>query len=107
MNEEQWKIDALTVATIGSAAVVLLLYWFIICVKLYRRGAGFPTGLIFWRFFDDLRAYKEIILSEGGTPTIYYTIIFFSWATVLLAGALGVIYWRHASDLQNARRRIW
>jgi hypothetical protein len=81
------------------------LYWFVVCVKLYRNGASFPTGLAFWRYFSDLRAYKEIVMAEGRTPTLYYTIIFFSWASVLLACVLGLHYWRHINELQNARRR--
>jgi len=106
MND-QWIIQALSVVVAAFGGTTLLLYWFVVCPKLYRHGATFPTGLAFWRYFGDLHDYKEIVAAEAHKPTLYFVIIFLTWATFFVSCALFVNLWKHVSQAQSARRRPW
>ena len=72
-----------------SAAANLLLYWGIVCPKLYRSGARFPTGLIPWRYFHDLHGYQLILAAEGRSSNRYYILLFLTWFNILLGISLG------------------
>lgn len=63
----------------------ILMYWFAICPSLYRRGARFPTGLLFWRVFAELRRYKEITTAAAQPLTAYYLTFILAWFNLLLA----------------------
>jgi hypothetical protein len=102
-----WMIWGLGAAAAGLAALTLLLYWFVICAVLYWHGARFPTGLMPWRYFRDLRDYKEIIAAKGKTSTLYYFMLFLTWATILLLVTLAVAVWDHRQTTGSLRRRLW
>ena len=63
----------------------VLLHWIAICPCLYRRGARFPTGLLFWRVFAELRRYKEVITAVAKPLTLYYLDFILTWFNLLLA----------------------
>ncbi len=65
----------------------VLWHWIFICPSLYRRGARFPTGLLFWRVFAELRRYKEIMTAAAMPITAYYFDFIFTWFNLLLAFA--------------------
>jgi hypothetical protein len=69
----------------ASVAANLLTYWFVICPCLYRRGARFPTGLLLWRMFAELRRYKEIKAADAMPSTPYYLSFILAWFNLLLA----------------------
>ncbi len=62
----------------------LVLYWLVICPQLYRHGAKPPTGLMFWRFFRELKAYKDIQGMRGKTLTLYYLMPLLLWFNFFL-----------------------
>jgi hypothetical protein len=68
----------------------LLLHWTIICPRLYRHGARLPTGLLFWRVFNELRAYKNLTMAKGHPLTFYHFGFILSWFNLLLAIALAL-----------------
>jgi hypothetical protein len=63
----------------------ILWHWILICPALYRRGARFPTGLLFWRVFAELRRYKEIMTAAAMPITAYYLDFILTWFNLLLA----------------------
>ena len=74
------------VALFGVSVVAsVLLHWIVICPALYRRGARFPTGLLFWRVFNELRRYKEIKTAIGSSLTPYYFSFILAWFNLLMA----------------------
>jgi len=66
-------------------AANVLWHWILICPALYRRGARFPTGLLFWRVFAELRRYKEIMTAAAMPITPYYFDFILTWFNLLLA----------------------
>ena len=78
----------------ASLGAIILLHWTVVCPRLYRRGARFPTGLLFWRVFPELRKYREFTSAAGKPLTFYYTGFILTWFTLLLAFALALrILW--------------
>jgi hypothetical protein len=74
------------VTLLGVTVVVsILMHWIVICPTLYRRGARFPTGLLFWRVFNELRRYKEIRTALAKPFTPYYFSFILAWFNLLLA----------------------
>ena len=65
----------------------ILLHWAVVCPRLYNRGARFPTGLLFWRVFPELRKYRDLTCAAGKPPTFYYVSFILTWFNLLLAFA--------------------
>jgi hypothetical protein len=71
---------------LGTTVIAsILVHWFVICPSLYRRGSGFPTGLLFWRVFAELRRYREITTAAAKGLTPYYISFVLAWFNLLLA----------------------
>ena len=79
------ELLALVILLAVSVVASVLLHWIVICPALYRRGARFPTGLLFWRVFNELRRYKEIKTAVGNSLTPYYFSFILAWFNMLLA----------------------
>ena len=77
-----------------SLVTNILLHWIVVCPRLYRHGARFPTGLLFWRVFPELRRYRDFTCAAAKPLTFYYTGFILTWFTLLLAFALALrILW--------------
>ena len=74
----------------ASLSANVLLHWIVVCPRLYRKGARFPTGLLFWRVFPEMRRYRELTSAAGKPLTCYYTGFILTWFTLLLAFALAL-----------------
>lgn len=83
MNDRQ--IMGLLVLLGVMVAINLLLYWLVVCPTLYKRGARFPTGLFFWRFFHEMHVYYEICRARSRSLTIYYFCLILLWFNLLLS----------------------
>jgi|SRR5579862_2759620 len=70
-----------------SVITNILLHWAVICGRLYRHGAKFPTGLLFWRVFAELRRYRDLTRAAGKPLTFYYFGFVLAWFNLLLAVA--------------------
>ena len=66
----------------------ILLHWLVVCTCLYRHGARFPTGLLFWRVFRELRKYKSLTSRFGKPLSLYYFAFILMWFNLLLALAI-------------------
>jgi hypothetical protein len=78
----------------------VLWHWILICPALYRRGARFPTGLLFWRVFAELRRYKEIMTAAAMPITAYYLDFILTWFNLLLAFGTAVrMLWAQSHPL--------
>ncbi|HVM61999.1 MAG TPA: hypothetical protein VMV72_14150 [Verrucomicrobiae bacterium] len=79
--------DILGLLSILGVTVIasILIHWVVICPCLYRRGSRFPTGLLFWRVFAELRRYKEIKAAAAQPVTPYYISFILAWFNLLLA----------------------
>ena len=74
----------------------VLVHWLAICPRLYRHGARFPTGFLFWRVFRELRTYRDLTCARGRSLTFYYFGFILSWFGLLLAFALALrLLWVH------------
>lgn len=84
--------DVLSLIILLGAALsaTILLHWIVVCPRLYRKGERFPTGLLFWRVFPELRKYRDLTSAAGKPTTFYYTNFILTWFTLLLAFALAV-----------------
>jgi len=90
-NQEIIGLLSLLGASVISS---ILLHWFVICRYLYRHGARFPTGLLFWRVFQELRQYKDLVTASGRPPTFYFLGFILAWFNLLLALAIALrILW--------------
>ena len=69
------------------AALNALVFWAVVCRKLYRAGLRFPTGLLPWRYFKEMATYKDICRSHGESLSHYYVIVL----GVLFNFGLGVV----------------
>ena len=77
-----------------SLVTNILLHWIVVCPRLYRHGARFPTGLLFWRVFPELRRYRDFTCAAAKPLTFYYTGFILTWFSLLLAFALALrILW--------------
>jgi hypothetical protein len=88
--------DLLSLFVLLGVSVItsILLHWVIICGRLYRRGARFPTGLLFWRVFRELRQYRDLTCAAAKPLTFYYFGFIFAWFNLLLALAIALrIFW--------------
>ena len=74
----------------ASLSANILLHWIVVCPRLYRKGARFPTGLLFWRVFPEMRRYRDLTSAAGKPLTCYYTGFILTWFTLLLAFALAL-----------------
>ena len=84
----------LMILLVVSLVANISLHWFVVCRRLYRHGARFPTGLLFWRMFPELRKYRDLTCARAKPLTYYYTGFILTWFTLLLALALAVrILW--------------
>jgi hypothetical protein len=68
----------------------ILVHWIIICPRLYRHGARLPTGLLFWRAFNELRVYKNLTAAKGRPLTFYHFGFILTWFNLLLALTLAL-----------------
>src|SRR5579859_6180713 len=75
----------LIITLAASATANILLHWVVICGRLYRHGARFPTGLLFWRVFPELRRYRDLFKAGGKPLTFYYFGFVLAWFNFLLA----------------------
>ena len=82
-------LEGLITLWIVFTAANLLLYWVVVCPVLYRSGARFPTGLMPWRYFHDLRGYQMILAAEGKSSNRYYILLFLTWFNILLG--IGIV----------------
>jgi hypothetical protein len=101
LNSEAFGLICFLVLTIIAN---IALHWSVICRELYRGGARFPTGLLFWRVFAELRSYRQLQLARGRSLDIYYAAFILSWFNLLLAFgiALRVLYLQtHAGLPEN------
>ena len=73
-----------------SVVANVLLHWVIVCRRLYRHGAGLPTGLLFWRVFAELRRYRDLTSGSGRPLTFFYMSFILAWFNLLLAFALAL-----------------
>jgi hypothetical protein len=73
-----------------SLLVNILVHWIVVCRRLYRHGARLPTGLLFWRVFQELRLYRNLTAAKGRPLTFYYFGFILSWFNLLLAFALAL-----------------
>jgi hypothetical protein len=77
-----------------SLVANILVHWTVICPRLYRHGARFPTGLLFWRVFPELRKYRDLTCAKAKPLTFYHTGFILTWFTLLLAlGLAARILW--------------
>jgi hypothetical protein len=91
---ENHDILGLIILLGASLSATIWLHWIVICPRLYRKGARFPTGLLFWRVFPELRRYRDLTSAAGKPTTFYYTGFILTWFTLLLAFALAArILW--------------
>jgi hypothetical protein len=58
-----------------------------------------------WRYFRDLRDYKEILLSEARPTTVYYVLLLLTWLLVALSLVWAVMYWQHQLEVNQPRTR--
>ncbi len=104
MNNDNQVLEGLKLLLTVAAALNLLLYWGVVCVKLYRNGAKFPTGLLPWRYFHDLHGYRLVLAAEGKSVNLYYLMIVLTWFTVLLGAVVGLWVLQVASQRPPERR---
>ena len=90
MNNEIQVLDGLKQLLLLAVALNLLLYWGVVCVKLYRHGARLPTGLLPWRYFHDLQGYRQVLAAEGKSSNGYFILLVLTWFTLLLAVGVGL-----------------
>jgi hypothetical protein len=73
-----------------SVIASIFVHWIGICGRLYRHGARFPTGLLAWRVFPELRRYRDLTSGMGKPLTLYYFGFILAWFNLLLAFAIAV-----------------
>jgi hypothetical protein len=94
-------LHGLTILFYATAPLIPLIYWLIICRRLYRHGARFPTGLIPWRFFGDLIRYRESCQALGDSLSGYYVYwLLFVFDVVLGIGIILGHLWRQSNPWQ-------
>jgi hypothetical protein len=104
VNNDNQVLEGLKLLLTVAAALNLLLYWGVVCVKLYRNGAKFPTGLLPWRYFHDLHGYRQVLAAEGKPVNLYYLMILLTWFTILLGAVVGLIVLQEANQRPPERR---
>lgn len=76
---------ALTILLGVSVVANIVIHWFIVCPQLYRSGSRFPTGLLFWRVFAELRRYRDVVSGQARPLTFFYLEFILTWFNFLLA----------------------
>jgi len=85
MSMQDHGLLGLLIPLSALVATNVLIHWLVICRTLYKQGAKFPTGLLFWRVFHELRIYREICRARGNSLSIYYITFILTWFNLLLA----------------------
>ena len=88
----------LTILWIISASLSVIIYFFIICPRLYRNGSRFPTGLLPWRLFTDMHRYKEICRANSDSLSPYYIYMLILWFTIIFGAVVGLIHLKKFSN---------
>ncbi|HUK81768.1 MAG TPA: hypothetical protein VLZ12_03965 [Verrucomicrobiae bacterium] len=84
-----------------TVAIQLGLHWFQVCRALYKHGARFPTGLLFWRWFKELRHYRDLLAARGDGPSSYHVLFILAWFNLLLAFVVAVVaLWQQTHPLR-------
>ena len=78
------QLIGVSLLLVASLAVQLGLHWFVVCRALYKHGAKFPTGLLVWRWFKELRGYRDVLAARGDDLAPYYIIFILTWFNLLL-----------------------
>jgi len=99
-------LEALKILLTTSVAANVLIYFLVIVPKLYKAGGRFPVGLLPWRYFHDLRAYRLVLAALGKSSNGYFLILFLTWFNVMLAIAFGLVYWSSLGE-DPFRRTTW
>ena len=74
------------VALLGLLVVAnIAIHWFVVCRALYKHGAKYPTGFLFWRMFKELRIYRDLCKAHCWSATPYYVAFILTWFNLLLA----------------------
>ncbi len=90
MHEDR-ELLALVIMLALSVGASMVLHWFVVCRELYRNGAHFPTGFLFWRQWRELRAFKDALAADCRPLTLYYLgCILITFNLLLL---VVVLYW--------------
>ena len=71
----------LLAVTVGMS---MILHWFVVCRDLYKSGERFPTGLLIWRQFHELRLFKDLRAAQSRSLTVYYVSFILIWFNLLL-----------------------
>ena len=65
LTAENRDVIALAILLGVTTLANVLVHWLAICPRLYRHGARPPTGLLFWRVFNELRLYRNLTTARG------------------------------------------
>jgi proteasome lid subunit RPN8/RPN11 len=88
------EVLGLIVTLAASVTASILIHWVVFCCRLYRHYTRFPTGLLFWRVFAELRRYRDLARMGGKPLTFYYFGYVMAWFNLLLAiTTVVVILW--------------
>lgn len=82
----------LTVLLGIGLAVNALVHWIVVCRRLYRAGARFPTGLLPWRLSTEMTQYKDLCRARGDSLSHYYIILLGLWFSFALGVVLGFVW---------------
>ena len=79
------------IVLLGTSLVAnIFLHWVVVCGRLYRHGSRFPTGLLFWRVFRELRQYRDLTSAAARPLTWFYFGYILTWFNLLLLLALAL-----------------
>jgi predicted PurR-regulated permease PerM len=79
-----------------AAALSVVIHFLVICPRLYRNGARFPTGFLPWRIFHDMHRYRELSRAVGDSLNPYYVyliLLLFSIGFGVVIGLLHLQRW--------------
>ncbi|MCG3149981.1 MAG: hypothetical protein PCFJNLEI_03448 [Verrucomicrobiae bacterium] len=97
---EDRVIIGLTVLWGIGAVISLVIHVCIICPRLYRNGAHFPTGLLPWRILSDMHRYKELCRAASDSLSPYYIYMLILWFTIGFGIFVGLLHlWQQTKPL--------
>ncbi len=84
-------LQAILTLLIVSVAANVLFYFLIVVPRLYRVAkAKFPVGFLPWRYFEDLKMFRQVLAAQGKPTNGYYLMLFLTWFNILLAAGIGI-----------------
>mgnify|MGYP003338768683 CR=1 FL=1 len=75
-----------------TALISLVVHVAVVCPRLYKNGAQFPTGLLPWRLLREMHWSRDICRMNSDSLSPYYIYMLLLWFNVGFGCFVGLLH---------------